>query len=222
MEPQRGWIMQRTPSTHPPTHRLTNCTLLWVWGFQEMYGECLEGILKCLEGVWICVEGVWICLEGVWNVPEGVWKVFTGFLNIFPLNVVRCPHPNYSPINKVCAVSPPPSICFLPTQLFPPSVVLCFCVCNAFEGVWKVSEGFPNISSFNVVQCSVPTLIVPPNMCGVPRSQFMFSPHPNCSLHQESMCGVPLPVCVFSPLCPPPCSSVLLPHLAQPWILSKV
>ena len=59
--------------------------------------KCLEGVLKCLEGVWICLEGVWICLEGVCNVPKGVWKVSKGFLNIFPSNVVWCPHPNCPP-----------------------------------------------------------------------------------------------------------------------------
>ena len=37
-------------------------------------------------------------------------------------NVVWCPHPHCSPINKVSAVSPPPSLCF-----FPPSRKYVWC-----------------------------------------------------------------------------------------------
>ena len=73
-------------------------------------------------------------------------------------------------------------------------------VCNVPEGVWKVSKGFLNIFPFDVVRC----------------------PRPNCP-PMNKVCAVsPLPVYIFSVLCTPPCSSVLLPHLAQFWILSEV
>ena len=64
-----------------------------------MYEDCLEGDLKCLEGVWIC-------LEGVCNILEGVLKVSKGFPNIYPFNVVRCPHPNCSPSTKYVRCPP--------------------------------------------------------------------------------------------------------------------
>ena len=68
MEPQRECIMQRTtvPTQQPTKHRLTCCTLHWVWGATGMYGRCLEGVWKvfgrCLEGVWKVSRR---CLQGV-------------------------------------------------------------------------------------------------------------------------------------------------------------
>ena len=78
----------------------------------------MKGVLKCLEGVKIC-------LEVVCNVLKGILKVSEGFPSIFPFNVVRCPHPYCSPINKVCAVSPPPSLFLLPTLIVPSIKKVC-------------------------------------------------------------------------------------------------
>ena len=72
-----------------------------------------------LEGVWKCLECVWICLEVVCNVLKGVLKVSEGFPNILPFDVVRCPHLNCSPINKVCGVSLLSIYFFLPTPIVP-------------------------------------------------------------------------------------------------------
>ena len=70
MEPQRGWIMWRTPATHPPTHhRLTCCALLWVWGASGMYGRRLEGFWKVSKG---CLKGEW---KASGRLLKGVWKV---------------------------------------------------------------------------------------------------------------------------------------------------
>ena len=71
--------------------------------------------------------------------------------------------------------------------------------CNVLQ---KVSVGFLNKFSFNVVRC----------------------PHPYC-FPINKLCAVsPLPVYVFSLRCPhhPPCSSLPLLPLALSWILSKV
>ena len=62
------------------------------------------------------------------------------------------------------------------------------------------------------VRCPHPNCSQSTKYLRCPPSNFMFSPQPNCSLHQESMCGAH----------PPECGSLLLPHSALSWILSKV
>ena len=61
------------------------------------------------------------------------------------LNIVRCPHPNCSIINKVCAVSPPPSICFSHPNCFPykkvcavspPPSLRVFCAVSPPPSLW--------------------------------------------------------------------------------------
>ena len=68
------------------------------------------------------------------------------------------------------------------------------------------------VFQLNCVRCPHPNCSQSTKYLRCPPSNFMFSPQPNCSLHQESMCGAPTPQC----------SSLLLPHSALSWILSKV
>ena len=78
-------------ATHPPTPH------------RKVNNGCIKGYKK--EGCSMCV-----------------WKLSGGLVGVLILSMLcGVPTPNVSPINKVCAVSPPALICFFPTQLFPQS-----------------------------------------------------------------------------------------------------
>ena len=103
MEPQRGCIMRRT---YPPTHH--RLTFL-------LYSES-GGSRRCMGNVWNVFLSVRKVSGYVWKVSVIFYrrflKVSEGFPNIFSFNIVRCPHPNCFPINKVCVVSPLPVYVF--------------------------------------------------------------------------------------------------------------
>ena len=110
---EAGLCREPHPPTHPPPNLLYSTLSLGcpggVWGMSR----------RCYKMSGRCVEGVWISLEYVCNIPECVWKVSEWFPNIFPFNVVLCPHPNCSPSTKYVLYAPHPVFVFSP--LFPPS-----------------------------------------------------------------------------------------------------